>query len=97
MQLFGTYITEFDNEDILLFNHVALCATQRDIVFSTNNEVDSDVTTGDVTTESVEVEFNEQHFAFECNQGALTAQGKADFNNFLDNTLFPAIKSGAVL
>tara|TARA_B100000700_G_scaffold288930_1_gene345877 strand:+ start:7739 stop:8032 length:294 start_codon:yes stop_codon:yes gene_type:complete len=97
MQLFGIYTTEFENEDILLFNHVALCMTQRDIVFSTDNAVDSDVTTGDVVTESVEVEFNEQYFAFECHQGALSDQGKADFNNFLDNTLFPAIKSGAEL
>ena len=94
MQLFGVHTTEFENNDFTLFNYAALCTTQRDIVFTTSNEIDAQEPTGDILSESVDIEFNDQHFSFECDQGSLTQQGKADFENFLNCTLFPAVKNG---
>lgn len=97
MQLFGTHTTEFENNDFMLLNYAALCTTQRDIVFITSNDIDAQEPTGDIVGESVDVEFNNQWFSFECDQGSLTQQGQADFDNFLNSTLFPAIKNGAPL
>lgn len=91
MQLFGTYTTEFENDNLMLTNYVALCMTTRTIVHSTENTLDADEPTGDVVRESVQVECNGQYFEFECEQGDLTAQGQADFANLLDETVLPAL------